>query len=105
MEHMFRQLLEGTVKKLACRQGVHVTSNYSGRFHTGDDEEMLLALTRQLGSPVRWVDNMEEIAAVADVIYEIGPSRPLREFFKSLGVNCYSITTLTSAVRLFAERS
>lgn len=101
VEHIFRQILDSVVENLDCGRCVNVTSNYSGRFHTNNDKEFLSALTRQIGSPVRWVENMEEIAAVADVIYEVGPSRPLRDFFKTMGVNCYSVTTLVSATRIF----
>jgi len=39
------------------------------------------------------------------MIYELGPNRPLREFFKTIGVNCTSITTFSSAQRVFGGRN
>jgi [acyl-carrier-protein] S-malonyltransferase/trans-AT polyketide synthase/acyltransferase/oxidoreductase domain-containing protein len=46
---------------------------------------------------------MKCLAARTDMIYEIGPSRPLRDFFKTVDINCASITSLTTAERTFRE--
>jgi [acyl-carrier-protein] S-malonyltransferase/trans-AT polyketide synthase/acyltransferase/oxidoreductase domain-containing protein len=46
---------------------------------------------------------MKGLAAQTDLIYEIGPSRPLRDFFKTINVNCLSITNLSTAERIFGK--
>ncbi|HOO91677.1 MAG TPA: hypothetical protein PLA74_12705, partial [Syntrophales bacterium] len=48
---------------------------------------------------VQWRKNMEVLAASATSIFEIGPGRPLRGFFKTLNLTCQSITTFSSAQR------
>jgi [acyl-carrier-protein] S-malonyltransferase/trans-AT polyketide synthase/acyltransferase/oxidoreductase domain-containing protein len=40
---------------------------------------------------------MRALASQAEAIYEVGPSRPLRDFFKTINITCTSITTLTAA--------
>jgi len=51
---------------------------------------------------VQWRENMQSLAAKAEEIYEIGPARPLREFFKTIGVTCQSITGLAAAEKNFS---
>jgi [acyl-carrier-protein] S-malonyltransferase/trans-AT polyketide synthase/acyltransferase/oxidoreductase domain-containing protein len=51
---------------------------------------------------VQWLENMQSLAAKAEEIYEIGPGRPLREFFKTIGITCQSITGLTAAEKIFS---
>ncbi|MCX7816733.1 MAG: ACP S-malonyltransferase [Syntrophales bacterium] len=101
VESVFQEILRSIARSMNTVPARNVTSNFRGDFHRDEDEAIIYALTRQIGSPVRWVENMEVLASKADVIYEIGPSRPLREFFKALGVDCISITTLSSAARVF----
>ncbi|HOK07133.1 MAG TPA: ACP S-malonyltransferase [Syntrophales bacterium] len=102
VEGVFRLILDSLAGRLRIGESMAVTSNFSGRFHVADREAILGALTRQLASPVRWVENMKEIAAKASVIYEVGPARPLREFFRAMGVECRSVTSLATARRIFA---
>jgi [acyl-carrier-protein] S-malonyltransferase len=52
---------------------------------------------------VQWRKNMQSLAAMAGEIYEIGPGRPLRDFFKSIGVTCQSITGLAAAEKIFSD--
>jgi [acyl-carrier-protein] S-malonyltransferase len=82
-----------------------VTSNFRGGFHSGLYEDLIYNLVAQLNNSVLWVDNMKSIASQADTIYEIGPGRPLRDFFKTIDVNCTSITAFSSAERTFARSS
>ena len=103
VEGEFSRILLSLGGKIDAKKAVAVTSNYTGGFHAAGRDGLLRALTCQIGSRVRWVDNMEAIAAEAETIYEIGPARPLREFFKSIDVNCLSVTTLSSASRLFGS--
>jgi [acyl-carrier-protein] S-malonyltransferase len=78
-----------------------VTSNYRGGFHNGSAEEVREALVLQLSHSVRWRQNMAALAEKAGTIVEIGPGRPLKEFFRTIGVECLSVTTLASAERVF----
>ena len=103
VEGEFSRILQSLSERMDAKKAVAVTSNFTGGFHETNPDDLLRALTCQIGSRVRWVDNMEAIAAEADRIYEIGPARPLREFFKSIDVHCLSVTTLSSASRLFGS--
>jgi [acyl-carrier-protein] S-malonyltransferase/trans-AT polyketide synthase/acyltransferase/oxidoreductase domain-containing protein len=44
---------------------------------------------------------MQSLASKAQEIYEVGPARPLRDFFKTTGVTCQSITGLAAADKSF----
>ncbi len=81
-----------------------VTSNYQGSFHAASVDAVIVNLVSQLSNSVRWRDNMQALAQRAKRIYEIGPGRPLRDFFKSLGMDCESITGLSAAEKIFAAR-
>ncbi|MDI6776089.1 MAG: ACP S-malonyltransferase [Syntrophales bacterium] len=80
-----------------------VTSNYKGGFHSAHHEEILRSMVSQLSNTVQWKENMKTLARQADTIYEVGPGRPLREFFRTINVTCSSVTTLSAAERLFEE--
>jgi hypothetical protein len=45
----------------------------------------------------------ETLAATADFTVEIGPGRPLRGFFKTMGVECQSVTNLSGARKVFEK--
>jgi [acyl-carrier-protein] S-malonyltransferase/trans-AT polyketide synthase/acyltransferase/oxidoreductase domain-containing protein len=76
-----------------------VLSNVLAGFHRPNAGCILDALLLQLSAPVRWLDNMMELMLVADDIVEIGPSPPLRGFFRSVGRQIRSITSLRHAER------
>lgn len=97
----FEDTLAAARRNLKPEEAVRVTSNYTGSFHSDDVEEIESRLVAQLSGTVKWKDNMHALAACADVVYEIGPNRPLREFFKTIGVQCSSVTTFSGAERLF----
>ena len=99
----FKEALRSLISKLTPKNAKAVTSNFTGRFYSDRCTEIVDHLAFQLSSTVQWRKNMEAIASVADSIFEIGPSRPLREFFKTAGVPCLSVTTLSSANRLFEK--
>ncbi len=103
IEEPFRQVLQEAQKALQPANAIRVTSNFSGDFHSRDLQEILSRLTAQLSSTVRWVDNMKSLAAESDTIYEIGPSRPLRDFFKTINADCLSITSLSAAERALRD--
>lgn len=101
VENPFEDVLNSVRQVMDSRSAPRVTSNFTGGFHSSDTEDVLSKLVSQLSNTVRWKDNMHTLASKADVIYEIGPNRPLREFFRTVGVNCLSLTTLASAQRTF----
>ncbi|GIW39480.1 MAG: malonyl CoA-acyl carrier protein transacylase [Candidatus Binatia bacterium] len=80
-----------------------VASNFTGVFHTADAEEVRQNLVRQITGTVRWVDNMEALAAEADRIVEVGPARPLSAFFREIGVAVTAIVSLKTAEKAFRE--
>lgn len=82
------------------KKATAVTSNFTGRFHSGHAEDVATNLIFQLNHAVKWVDNMKNLASRANKIYEVGPGRPLRDFFRTIDIFCSSVTTLSSAERL-----
>lgn len=97
VEAQFSEVLADAVKRLNAHHAVRVTSNYTGNFHSDRREDIFGSLVRQVSGVVRWKDNMKRLAAKTTAVFEVGPGRPLREFFKTMGVNCRSITSLKSA--------
>ena len=84
-----------------------VASNTTGGMHEADN--LIEQLTRQISGTVHWVDNMHSLCALhAERIIEIGPGRPLRGFFRTIGdalgdMRLDSITNLTSARQALGE--
>jgi [acyl-carrier-protein] S-malonyltransferase/trans-AT polyketide synthase/acyltransferase/oxidoreductase domain-containing protein len=99
----FARVLRGLGDRLDPAAAGRVTSNYRGGFHSGTREELIESLVLQLSHTVRWTQNMACLASRADAIWEIGPGRPLREFFRTIGVECTSVTTPSAAERAFAS--
>jgi len=97
IEPAFRELLDELAPLLARDRATAVTSNLRGGFHRPDD--LLDALTEQISGTVDWVANMRALQGVADKIYEVGPNRPLRGFFKSVGRDITSIVSVKVAQR------
>ncbi len=91
--------LRGALASLALsvERAPVVTSNYTGRFHEPSAPAVVDALTRQASGTVDFIANMRALSAVADRIFEVGPNRPLRGFFKSMGREITSIVSLKAA--------
>jgi [acyl-carrier-protein] S-malonyltransferase/trans-AT polyketide synthase/acyltransferase/oxidoreductase domain-containing protein len=102
IEEEFRGVLESFASRIDAERARFVTSNVTGGFHTGDMRDLIDALTRQISGVVDWIGNMEAIAKVASKIFEVGPNRPLRGFFKSTGREVVSIINVKTAQRAFA---
>lgn len=100
----FKEAVCSIWKRLESGSAKSVTSNFTGGFHSNSFNEVVDRLVFQLSNPIKWRDNMYSLTSRAGVIYEIGPSRPLRGFFKTIGVKCSSITTLSSAKRVLEDR-
>ena len=99
----FARVLRDLGDRIDPVAATHVTSNYRGGFHSGTREELIESLVLQLSQTVRWTENMVCLSSCADSIWEIGPGRPLREFFRTIGVECTSVTTPSAAERAFAS--
>jgi len=103
IEEPFARTMREVGKNMTPVNAIHVTSNFTGNLHSNSTEEIIFCLVSQLSNTVRWTDNMQCLAERADMIYEIGPSRPLRDFFKTINVSCVPITNLSTAARAFSE--
>lgn len=103
IEEPFADTLKRFCKSFDAQNAPKVTSNYQGTFHEASVEAVMFNLVHQLSHSVLWRDNMQALAARAANVYEIGPGRPLRDFLKTVGVACESITGLTAAQRAFAK--
>ena len=102
IEPDFRALLVRSAPTWSLASAGRVLSNFTGGFYpaTTDPAPLIDGLTRQISGTVRWVDNMNTILTRRpDAIYEIGPKRPLRGFFRTMGVSVTAITNRTTARR------
>jgi malonyl CoA-acyl carrier protein transacylase len=102
VEASFAHVLAAAGDVWDASRATAVTSNVTGRFHDGDSHQLRCNLVAQLSATVRWRDNMTALAARPSVIFEIGPSRPLRGFLRSAGLDVVSIVDLRSAERALA---
>ncbi len=77
-----------------------VASNYLGDFYAADKDQLVNGLAKQISGSVKWRNNMDLFKSLR--ILELGPNRPLRGFFKSIGVNITSVINVKSALKAFA---
>ena len=105
IEPAFATLLESASARWEAARARCVTSNFTGGFHDGDEAALRTRLVRQISGTVRWRDNMAALTAQPVRIVEIGPGRPLRGFFKAIGVAVDSITDTRAAERVLGTRS
>ncbi len=101
IEDQFKQALNEVRGELDAPKATKVISNFLGNFHTGDTDDLIDALTRQISGTVRWRDNMKMLIDVADEIVEVGPNRPLRGFFKAMDSNIKAVIDVRSANKAF----
>lgn len=102
IEKRFADTLDKFGSNLNPQNAHKVTSNFTGGFHSDDILGIREKLVNQLSNTVHWRENMQSLAAKAEIIYEIGPGRPLRDFFKTIGVTCQSITGVVAAENIFS---
>ena len=100
IEGRFADTLEKFGNNLNAQNASIVTSNFTGGFHANDGLEVKKNLVNQISNTVNWRKNMLALAEKAQEIYEVGPGRPLRDFFKTIGVTCQSITGLNAADKI-----
>jgi [acyl-carrier-protein] S-malonyltransferase len=70
-----------------------VTCNLTGGLHEAEASSIVERLAGQVIAPVRWLENMRQLCERADRVIELGPGKPLRAFFSSIGVEAVSVTT------------
>jgi [acyl-carrier-protein] S-malonyltransferase/trans-AT polyketide synthase/acyltransferase/oxidoreductase domain-containing protein len=104
IEEPFKAVLLESVKTWTPDQAGRVTSNYTGGFHQPAQENIINNLVSQLSHSVQWKANMDAMASAADSIYEIGPNRPLRDFFKTINVTVSSVISLSAAEKIFEKQ-
>ena len=102
IESRFAEVLADASGSFDVSRASFVTSNFSGGFHDDDRDGVIERLVRQISGTVRWRDNMKMLAERCPRIVEIGPRRPLRGFFKTLGVAVEAITSVRVARRIAA---
>ena len=100
VEMHFKEVLRNVGKNLKAHNARQVTSNFTGDFHSDCREDIFNNLVQQVSSVVQWKDNMRRLLTKTSAIFEVGPGRPLRDFFKTMNANCLSITSLKSAERI-----
>jgi len=103
IEEPFAATLAKFSQSFSGQNAACVTSNYQGTFHADSVDAVISNLVNQLSHSVLWRDNMQTLADAATRVYEIGPGRPLRDFLKSVGVTCESITGLSAAEKIFTK--
>jgi [acyl-carrier-protein] S-malonyltransferase/trans-AT polyketide synthase/acyltransferase/oxidoreductase domain-containing protein len=102
IESEFRIELNEAAPRFAAERSSVVTSNFRGGFHTGQCGDLLDALEKQVSGRINWIANMQALAPRVDRILEVGPGRPLRSFFKAIGVEVTSIVSCKSAEKAIA---
>jgi len=101
IEGRFADTLEKFGGNLNAQNASTVTSNFTGGFHSDNGSEVKKNLVNQISNTVNWRKNMQALSSKAEEIYEVGPGRPLRDFFRTIGVTCQSITGLNAAEKIF----
>jgi len=102
IERDFRVALDEAAPRLVAGRSSVVTSNLRGGFHTGQMGDLLDFLEQQVSGPVKWMANMQALAPLADRILEVGPGRPLRGFFRGIGVEIVSVVSCATAEKALA---
>jgi len=102
IEPELRAAIEDVSAQIVAERAKVVTSNLTGDFHDGTMAGLVEGLVRQASSPVEWIANMRALARVASDVYEVGPNRPLRAFFRTVGLEVKPIISVRTAEKAFA---
>lgn len=103
IEAEFRGELQAASPRFDASRATVVSSNLRGGFHTGQVGDLIEALTAQISGTVDWVANMRALSAAAPRIVELGPNRPLKRFFSTLGIEIVSIMNVKQAQKGLAS--
>lgn len=104
IEQEFRQFLLQHKSEFEISNLNQVASNYLGRFYQQDLDELIHGLACQLSGSVKWCDNMDALLTKTHDILELGPNRPLRGFFKTLGVDITAIINTRNLTKILATQ-
>jgi len=105
IEPAFREVLGESSAQWNTAGATCVTSNLTGGFHDADEGLLCDRLVGQLSGSVRWRDNMTALASGSSAIFEVGPGRPLRGFFRTIGAEVVSVVDARSAERALQARA
>ncbi len=103
IEPQLREAIEAAAPRFVPESARVVTSNFLGGFHTGTLRDLVSALVSQASGAVDWIANMAALNAAADKVIEIGPNRPLRGLFKTIGREVESIISVKTAERTLSS--
>ena len=98
MEGDLRAAILEVSSEMAPEHAARVTSNLTGTFHVPAIAPIVDALVGQASGTVDWIGNMAALSGAARTIYEIGPHRPLRGFFRAMGRD--DVVSITSTRNL-----
>jgi malonyl CoA-acyl carrier protein transacylase len=102
IEPAFRKELEAARADFDAAKAASVLSNWTGEFHSGNAEDQIEGLVRQIGSTVRWRDIMKRLTERANgSILEVGPERALRSLFYSQGQQITAVQEVLTMERAF----
>lgn len=99
VEHSFLSFLQPFKSNINATHLPQVASNYLGGFYPADEDQLITALAKQISGSVKWRNNMALLKSMQ--ILELGPNRPLRGFFKTIGVDITSVINVKSATKAF----
>jgi [acyl-carrier-protein] S-malonyltransferase len=105
IEPTFATVLEPASAGFDVANAPAVVSNFTGAFHDADRTALVDRLVRQVSATVRWRSNMAALTSRPTRVIEVGPGRPLRGFFRSIGVAAEWIGDLRSAERVLAAEA
>lgn len=101
IEPGFRALLEASAPTWDASRADRVACNVTGGFHQPRVGAVVDALTAQISGGVRWVDNMVALLSRRPTrLFEVGPNRPLRGFFRALDAEVEAIFNVVTARRV-----
>ena len=105
IEADFRSELMQCQNDYAAEHMPKVVSNFLGGFYKADVEMLIDALTQQLSGSVQWRANMAALVEQTDRIIEVGPNRPLRGFFKTIGVDIAALINVRMLTKVFPAKA
>ncbi|TDR22550.1 ACP S-malonyltransferase [Marinicella litoralis] len=100
VEQVYMEYLQPFKADMNVTNLPQVASNFLGGFYPADKEQLVTALAKQISGSVKWRSNMALLQSMQ--ILELGPNRPLRGFFKTIGVDITSVINVKSAAKAFS---
>jgi malonyl CoA-acyl carrier protein transacylase len=95
VEADFAEFLRDSAQRWDLPRAASVASNVTGGLH--DPDELVVNLSRQLSSPVRWRADMAVLTEHATRVVEIGPRGSLTKFFLASGYSAVAVTSVADA--------